>query len=153
MGWCKHQNILDVLFIFNALPIRYSSRNSLFGGLNFTDWPLSVALIDRDSLKEQNKRVTRWGRPGHSHTPIEYQLDSLTRGWKGESMSVLDVSQKRVWGWRGSRKEGGKGPWAVCISYSRSIIYMCCLKTVNVPWRLYLENIEKDLNLISQIIF
>lgn len=161
MHVCKNQNILDASFICHALVYKDKVARTLLlpgqCGLDFTDWPLFVALIHGDSLKEQNKRVTRWGRPGRCHTPIEYQLGSLTRGWRGESVSVLDVSQKRVWGWWRSRKEG-RGKKAReqstlgCISCSSSIIHRCCLKTVNMPWRLYLKNIDKYLTLISQII-
>lgn len=52
---------------------------------------------------------------------------------------------------RKGEKDQGQSAWG-CISYSCSIINMCLLKAVNVPWRLYLKNIDKDFNLISQII-
>lgn len=52
---------------------------------------------------------------------------------------------------RKGEKDQGQSAWG-CISYSCSIINMCLLKAVNVPSRLYLKNIDKDFNLISQII-
>lgn len=73
-------------------------------------------LIDMGSLEEQNKGVARWGGPGHSRTPAEYQVDGLTCGWRGESMSMPEWCL--MLGYKGlevdgdqEKKRGGGGEW------------------------------------------